>query len=146
MSDEGTILSPSDESTIQAAKEISEDLAVAGWARAARTIREMIVLVQSRDVLVRSKTTADGDRTWYSLDADGFVTMHDTAAEAEGAARADMEDHQADAGEGWHENIADLSWGELVPHERATLVESRPAPEGADYDEWQNWALRRVKR
>lgn len=82
--------------------------------------------------------------TWYSYDPEQGVHLHRTADEAEQASHADMAHCRPDEGDCWHENIAALSWGEMVCHGEAVCVERRPAPDGSPYDEWQEWSLVRL--
>lgn len=78
-------------------------------------------------------------RVWYSHDPDGKTTLHGSVEDAEISACADMA-HHADcaADDGWHKDIAALSWGEMVRHGEARLVASagptKDLPDGTE--EW----------
>lgn len=75
------------------------------------------------------------------------MALHNTAAEAEAASRADLEHHTPDSGDLWHEDIGVLSWGEMVRHGEARCVERGSPPEGAPSDDrWEVWVLVRTNR
>ena len=78
---------------------------------------------------------------WYSYDPEQGITLHGSAEAAEAQAVADME-HYADRAESdeWHPDLSWLSWGRIVPHETARLVEEG-LPSDDRPDGWESWAL-----
>ena len=80
-------------------------------------------------------------KLWYSLDLEGEINTYDSAGEAETAAHEHMIcEAEGAARHCWHDNIGELSWGEMVPHAEATLVKRTPPTEGRP-DGAQEWAL-----
>jgi hypothetical protein len=82
---------------------------------------------------------------WYVYDPiDGF-SRYDSEEKAKAAAHRVMDEEAKNAPtDGWSEDIADLEWGEIVPHERACCVKSEPAPDDSEWagGEIQEWALK----
>ena len=79
---------------------------------------------------------------WYSYDLEQGIILHDSAEAAEAQAVADMEHYAGRAhrdGE-WNPDLSLLSWGRIVPHETACLVEEG-LPSDDRPDGWESWAL-----
>jgi hypothetical protein len=76
--------------------------------------------------------------TWYSIDHDGRIELHETAEEAEIEALGSLRAARSEAVSGeWPRDVALLEWGEFRPLGRAKCIPGDPEkgePEGSE--EW----------
>lgn len=80
---------------------------------------------------------------WYVRDPEDGLSVYDTEAEAKKRCEEILDEEQdRAAGDGWRDDMGDLEWGEMIVHQRATMVEESPAPEGSAFDSFQKWELR----
>lgn len=71
---------------------------------------------------------------WYVYDPEEGMDTYATEDEAREAAEAALEHFRDKSSDGWHEDMASLQWGRLVPHQWACEVNRREAPEGSEHD------------
>ncbi len=71
---------------------------------------------------------------WYVIDPDEGISVVSTEAGARSAAETSLDGHADDSPDGWHENMPDLEWGRLVPMQVVQQTNTRPAPEGSEFD------------
>jgi len=74
------------------------------------------------------------DGQWYVSDPDNGVTVFDSEAEAHAEAEVILAQFANASPDGWHENMEDLHWGQLLPSQVATQVNERKAPSGSEFD------------
>jgi len=66
---------------------------------------------------------------FYSYNHENGIEYHHTPEEAKAAAQAGIDADTEYAGDGWHEEVTETSWGEV--RERVVLVEEKPWSEHA---------------
>ena len=78
---------------------------------------------------------------YYSYSPEDRLELHDTANEARAAAVLIISDFRDDGD--WHEAIESVSWGLIIPVERATMVDETPC-ECGDHDHHCDYELQPV--
>jgi hypothetical protein len=77
-------------------------------------------------------------KSFFSVDADGYVERHGTAEEAEARAVAELE-HQSDcAVEGWHDGVTAICWGVVIQY---VALKSRTETPGGRFDAIEEYEL-----
>ena len=72
--------------------------------------------------------------SWYVKTVEDGINEYKTAKEAEEAARGELQHHEDNASDGWHENVTELEWGEMICHAYVVKTSEEPAPEGSEFD------------
>ena len=82
------------------------------------------------------------ERQWYSYCPEEGIELHSCRASAKAAADEIMGSYAKAAHTcGWHEDMEAVSWGMLIPVERARVVEQVEAEPGSEFDEWGLYEL-----
>jgi hypothetical protein len=82
---------------------------------------------------------------WYSYCPEDGIELHLTKELAQKAARETMGEYARHAhSDGWHEDMESVSWGALLPAEKAHVIERVEAEPGSEFDEWVRYDLRPV--
>jgi hypothetical protein len=82
---------------------------------------------------------------WYSYCPEEGIELHQCQELAQKAARETMGEYARHAhSDGWHEDMESVSWGALLPAEKAHVIERIEAEPGSEFDEWVRYELKPV--
>lgn len=77
---------------------------------------------------------------YFSVDLEGGINRHETADDAKGACEEQLDHARDEAVEGWPEETDELCWGVVI--EDAHVVSRKRAPEGSEFEDIVEYALR----
>lgn len=81
---------------------------------------------------------------WYVSAPDEGIEVYDSEQEARDMAESILAHHREASHEGWHDDMAALHWGRLVPSQVATKINEREAPPGSEFDTLCEYVLKAV--
>jgi hypothetical protein len=96
--------------------------------------RECVKCLTIRLERAEGKIEEDKTTRWYVYDPEHGLETHDTEEAARDDAEQLLEEYRDRSPDGWHEDMAALQWGRLVPYQWACEVDRREAPEGSEHD------------